>query len=164
MFIFRDMCDVCYSLFFYFPALFQVHSVLITLEDFVWCARALLVDHAMWNLVHFWRRRHDPNVLFLFFDDLFSDCSETGAIRRMSELITGSSQITQELFEQVQEQTRHAVMSNDDNWDRFSGMSVAVLISERLGVGYRLGSPSTPFLSCGNYAAFPCLLSFQDTH
>lgn len=24
IYVFRDICDVCYSLFFYFPALFQV--------------------------------------------------------------------------------------------------------------------------------------------
>mmetsp|Transcript_80210 Transcript_80210/g.214879 ORF Transcript_80210/g.214879 Transcript_80210/m.214879 type:complete len:115 (-) Transcript_80210:2305-2649(-) len=28
-------------------------------------------------------------------------------------------------------------MASDENWDRFSGLSIAVLVSERLGVGYR---------------------------
>lgn len=137
VYVFRDLCDVCYSLFFYFPALFQVDSVFIHLEDFVWCARVLLLERSLWNLVHFWRRRHDPNLLFLFFDDLFSDCKSTGVIRRMNDFIMGGGSIAHDLLEQVQEQTRYQSMSNDENWDRFSGMSVAVLISERLGVGYR---------------------------
>ncbi len=30
IYVFRDLCDVCYSLFFYFPALFQVLNFIIS--------------------------------------------------------------------------------------------------------------------------------------
>jgi hypothetical protein len=42
------------------------------------------------SLVHFWRRRHDPGILFLFFDELFhSDDAAVGggAVRRIAEFV-----------------------------------------------------------------------------
>ena len=42
------------------------------------------------SLVHFWRRRHDPGILFLFFDELFHTDDAAvggGAVRRIAEFV-----------------------------------------------------------------------------
>jgi len=53
--------------------------------------------------VHFWRRRHDPAILFLFFDELFRDESSSpnsGALRRIAEFVgSGHINITEELLQ-----------------------------------------------------------------
>lgn len=60
-----------------------------------------MVERALWSLVHFWRRRDDPAILFLFFDDLFSDTSESGAIRRIADFVGAAGVVTEELVEQA---------------------------------------------------------------
>ena len=53
-------------------------------EDFVWCALSALADRDLWTLVHFWRRRHDADVLMVFFDELYADArNSTVSVRSM---------------------------------------------------------------------------------
>jgi len=135
IYVYRDLTDVYYSLFIFFPALFQVDSMSIHLEDFAWCAKILLADHYLWTLVYFWKRRHDPDVLVLFYDELYGDGNEC-VVQRIGHLL-GLHNISADLVDKVLAQTTHHTMSSDEHWDRFSGMSVAIILAERLNLIYR---------------------------
>ncbi|XP_043231475.1 sulfotransferase family cytosolic 1B member 1-like [Amphibalanus amphitrite] len=86
IYVARNPKDMCVS-YFHHTAVFKERSLALTLDDFA----ALFMDGEVSQLPYFphvleaWKQRHNPNLLFLFFEDMKRDLR--GTIQKVADFL-----------------------------------------------------------------------------
>lgn len=137
IYVHRDLGDSLYSLF-WFIAPFLGLSGKVTVAAFFEAyldrpKRRDIVEDELANLADWWRHRHDPSVLFMFYDDMRDD--PAAAVSRVAEFMGLAP--SRELLDTVVAQTSHSVMAaarGPSGKDPFDEHNLADLWARMLGL------------------------------
>ena len=124
---FRDQMDALYSLYCMMDTLllFKGRIPLALFADtFV---DSGLVRKRIEQLLGWWKRRHQNNVLLMFYDDLKED--HTGSVRKIAKFI--DVDCTDEVIARVVKTTSHAEMSKHSS--KFDARSFSLALAQQIG-------------------------------
>ena len=124
---FRDQMDALYSLYRMMDSLllFKGRIPLVLFADtFV---ESGLVRKRIEQLVGWWKRRHQENILLMFYDDLKED--HTGCVHRIAKFM--GVNCTDEVIARVVKTTSHVEMSKHSS--KFDARSFSLALARQIG-------------------------------
>ena len=127
IYCFRDQSDALYSAYKFTDSV-MVLKGRVSLPVF---ANAAVDNHfvefPIKDLLTWWEHRHDPDVLFFFFDDLKED--HAGCVRRIAKFI--GVECSDEVLARVIHTTGHAEMAKHSS--RFDAHNIIGIIAKNIG-------------------------------
>lgn len=133
--VFRDPADTFLSAYRFIPSIVHIRYELIPLNSFLWFVKTVgLLEAQFIAFADYWQRRHDPNVLVLFFDDMKEDLA--GEVKRLADFIQTVPPLTVAELGKVVQQSTHKYMTSPEVAPRFNEMNPAqkMRFAEKLGL------------------------------
>lgn len=119
--VLRDPCDTILSSWRFIPSVAGLDHNLIPIEHIVTLfSLSGELDSVFADYADFYERRHDPNILLLFFDDLNEDLA--GSVRRLARHLAPSPPLTEAELQLVTAQSTHKYMTSPERETRFNDM------------------------------------------
>ena len=126
IYCFRDQMDALYSLYRMMDSLLLLKGR-IPLALFATSVEDGSVRKSIEQLLGWWKRRHQEDVLLMFYDDLKED--HTGCVRKIAKFMGVSC--TDEVIARVVKTTSHAEMSKHSN--KFFTRSGCIALAQKIG-------------------------------
>eukprot|EP00927_Polykrikos_kofoidii_P064495 TRINITY_DN5975_c0_g1_i1.p1 TRINITY_DN5975_c0_g1~~TRINITY_DN5975_c0_g1_i1.p1 ORF type:complete len:370 (+),score=49.41 TRINITY_DN5975_c0_g1_i1:60-1169(+) len=119
--VFRDPADVIMSSWRFLPTVAGIDHKLISQTSLMRLLNLMgALDKMFIDYADFWERRHDPNVLVLFFEDLKQDLRSD--VHRLSKFLDLKPRLTSHELDTVVNQSTHKFMASPEVSDRFNDM------------------------------------------
>ena len=134
IYCFRDQCDVCVSSWRFLAPMFGFTSDEIPLD--AWAGGHFGPSGAKRGLNHlcdWWEARHDPRVLFLFFEEMRANHEAT--VRKVAAFM-GREDMDAATLEKVVATTTHKSMSSPEHHHRFDDHRIAKVFAEINGLSW----------------------------
>jgi hypothetical protein len=93
------------------PTFMHINPDHISFDTFltIWLGLNIInINERLQSLVDFWHQRHNPQILFFFFEDMVTDHS--GTLSRLQQWMKLSPALDTDTIERVRQQTTHKLV------------------------------------------------------